>query len=192
MRMSRNRRHTRLSKLGLGAILWHGHLESRRIPTSLMSCGLGTIPPLSHPKSAADDASSRPGRAPESTCSSTYREAEADMEALEAHLGPLWEESEGAEGWVPHKCLDLDWPGQGPRASRCGRHSYPMSPGREHDSGSSTTRNPLGTSDLGRNTQRRPSRQASNRRSPGRYLHPDRSDPNRQTPTQPLQTPLAS
>ncbi|MDT5048749.1 MAG: hypothetical protein QOG75_4643, partial [Mycobacterium sp.] len=95
-----------------------------------------------------DDASSRPGRAPESTCSSTYREAAA------AHQDPEAEELEGAEGWVPHRCLDLDWLGRGPRDSRCGRHSCPTSPGRKRDSGSSGTTNPLGTSDSVRSTDR--------------------------------------
>ena len=45
----------------------------------------------------ADDASSHPGRAPESTWTSTYREAEVAQGEPEA------EEAQGAEDWVPPK-----------------------------------------------------------------------------------------
>jgi hypothetical protein len=92
-------------------------------------------------------------------------------------------------GWGPHRCPDLDWLGQGPRDSRCGRHSCPTSPGRKRDSGSSGTTNPPGTSDSVRSTDRRPWWQARNHHPRGRRQHLDRSDPGRQIAQQPLQNP---
>jgi hypothetical protein len=110
------------------------------------------------------------------------------------HWGPrsraAWEAEDppAGVGWGPHRCLDLDWLGQGPRDSRCGRHSCPTSPGRKRDSGSSGTTNPLGTSDSVRSTDRRPWWQARNHHPRGRCRHLDRSDPSRQIPKQPLRT----
>jgi hypothetical protein len=138
----------------------------------------------------ADDASSHPGRAPESTWTSTYREAEVAQGKPEA------EEAQEAEDWVPPKQYwnfhyypgareQEHYPRPGPPCTRCGKHSgpnrrrCPAHPDRN-------TRNPLGTSDLGRS--RTNSHQCQACRPPGRYLRPDRPDPNRRTPTQSLPT----